>query len=239
MPRDLHAALRDFLPTTDNQRRISAFLLDNLYLLPGLSLDDIAAATATSQPSVTRVMRKLGYDKSVEFRTAASLFVPGRLAPDEVRRAADLIRAGDDLYLYAPRAMDRVVADLFREVFPKSEDLSQPLKPQIIPPRDTFRSTPQRFNEGDAALILAVSELPAGYDVEAECQHARARDVPVVLLQAVPFDVPDAISACCHVLSLGLSAETPTPLAVIYLAAALAEIRHLAHLLDSQDRALL
>ncbi|TQM91490.1 hypothetical protein [Roseinatronobacter monicus] len=237
MPRDLHAALKGFEPATETQARIKEYMLGNVHRLAILSLDDIADATGTSQPSVTRVMRMLGYHNSIEYRTAASLFVPGRLAPDEVRRAADLIRTGDDLYVYAPPAMDQAVKDLFLIAFPKPADKTQPLKPQIIAPRTKFRVTPQRFNEGDAALILALSEFPAGYDFDAECRNAEVRNVPVVLLQAVPFEVSEAIRDRCHVLSMGLSPEVLTPLAVIYLAAAVAEIRHLAQQSNSAERA--
>jgi hypothetical protein len=97
------------------------------------------------------------------------------------------------------------------------------MKPQIVRRRDV-KTTPQRFNEGDAALILAVTALPEGYDFQAEFENAQAQGVRVLLLQAVTFDVP-GMPEQCEVFSLGLNPEVHEALAAIYLAAAVAEIR--------------
>ena len=97
------------------------------------------------------------------------------------------------------------------------------MKPQIIRRRDV-KTTPQRFNEGDAALICAVTALPDGYDFQAEFRNAQEQGVPVLLLQAVTFDVPDRPEGS-EVFSLGLAPDVHEALAGIYLAAAAAEIR--------------
>lgn len=220
--RNLKDALRSYAPLTADQERLLTFLRDHRERLPLMSFDEIARAAGVSQPTVTRITRQLGYKNSHEWRVAAALDMPGRLHPEQVRRGAELVRSGDDLHIFAPECLDRAVEDLFKRVFRKT-DAEHPMKPQIIRRRD-IRTTPQRFNEGDAALILAVNALPAGYDFEAEFRNARALGIPTLLLQAVTFDVPDT-SEGCEVFSLGLEPDVHEALATIYIAAAVAEIR--------------
>jgi hypothetical protein len=187
-----------------------------------MSFDDIAGAAGVSQPTVTRITRRLGYANSHEWRVAAALNVPGRLHPEQVRWGAELLRTGDDLHIFAPECLDLAVADLFRRVYPKT-DVALPMKPQIVRRRDV-KTTPQRFNEGDAALILAVTALPEGYDFQAEFENVQAQGGRILLLQAVTFDVPGRPEQC-EVFSLGLNPDVHEALAAIYLAAAVAEIR--------------
>lgn len=190
-----------------------------------MSFDDIADAVGVSQPTVTRMMRQLGYASALEWRVAAALQETGRLHPDQIRCAAAMIHAGHDLHIFVPEVLDRAVEDIFKRAFPKT-DVHLPMKPQIIRRRDV-RTTPQRFNEGDAALILAISALPVGYDFEAEIRNASACSVPVLLIQAVTFAIPWKKEAV-QVVSLGLEADMHDALAAIHLAAAVAEIRQRA-----------
>lgn len=220
--RNLEEALRSYAPMTAEQARLVNFLRDHRDRLSQMSFDEIGLAAGVSQPTVTRITRQLGYRNSHEWRVAAALDVPGRLHPEQVRKGANLVRSGDDLHIFAPECLDRAVEDLFKRVFPKT-DVELPMKPQIIRRRDV-RTSPQRFNEGDAALILAVSALPAGYDFEAEFQNAQEQGVPILLLQAVTFDVPGRAEGC-EVFSLDLEPDVHEALATIYIAAAVAEIR--------------
>jgi hypothetical protein len=96
------------------------------------------------------------------------------------------------------------------------------MKPQIA--RRGIRNTPQRFNEGDAALVLAVKDLPDGYDFQAEFRNAQEHRVPVLILQATTFEVPD-IPDGSETLSLSLAPDVYEAIAGIHLAAAAAEIR--------------
>ena len=221
MAHNFEEALRSYTPVTKDQVRLIAFLRDHRVRLPQMSFDDIARAAGVSQPTVTRITRQLGYKNSHEWRVAAALDIPGRLHPEQVRQGAELIGAGDDLYIFAPECLDPAVRDLFKRAFPKT-NVELPMKPQLA--GRGVKTTPQRFNEGDAALILAVNALPAGYNFEAEFRNAQAQGVPVLLLQAVPFDVPDRPEGCA-VFSLGLVPDIHEALAAIYLAAAAAEIR--------------
>jgi hypothetical protein len=215
-------ALRSYAPATEDQGRLLAFLRDHRDGLPQMSFDEVARAAGVSQPTVTRVARQLGYANAHEFRVAAALDVPGRLHPEQVRRGAELIRLGDDLHIFAPACLDQPVESLFKRVFRKT-NVELPMKPQIIRRRDV-KTTPQRFNEGDAALILAVAALPEGYDFQAEFRNAQEQGVPVLLLQAVTFDVPERPERS-EVFSLGLAPDVHEALAAICLAAAVAEIR--------------
>lgn len=222
MTRDFAEALRSHAPATEDQARLLSFLRDHRDRLAQLSFDEIARAAGVSQPTVTRVTRQLGYANAHELRVAASLDLPGRLHPEQVRRGAELIQSGDDLFIFAPECLDQAVESLFKRVFRKT-DVMLPMKPQIIGRRDV-KSTPQRFNEGDAALIFAVSALPGGYDFQAEFRNAQEQGVPVLILQAATFDIPDRPEGSA-VFSLGLAPDVHEDLAVIFLAAAAAEIR--------------
>lgn len=229
MPPDLLAQLQGFEPKNDGQRRISTFLIQNLARLSSLSLDDIAAATATSQPTVTRMFRALGYDNALALRTAAALHRPGCLAVDQVRQAAALLRQADDLYIYAPPVMDGAVDALFRDVFRKT-DVAQPMKPQIQRRRNLPHRTANNFDKGDGILVLAVAALPGGYDFDAVFRHAAERSVSVVILQATPFEIRQPGPP--HVFSLNLEADVHEQLATIHLASAVAEIRAVAGALE-------
>ena len=222
MKRNFSEALRSYAPVTEDQARLLAYLRDHRDRLPQMSFDEIARAVGVSQPTVTRLTRQLGYANAHEWRVAAALNVPGRLHPEQVRRGAELIRSGDDLHIFAPECLDQAVESLFKRVFRKT-DVVLPMKPQIIR-RRVVRSTPQRFNEGDAALIFAVSALPDGHDFQAEFRNAEEQGVPVLVLQAVTFDIPDRPEENA-VFSLGLTPDVHEDLAAIYLAAATAEIR--------------
>lgn len=222
MMRNFAEALRSCIPATGDQARLLAFLRDHRDLLSQMSFDEIARAAGVSQPTVTRVTRQLGYANAHEFRVAAALDMPGRLHPEQVRRGAEMIGSGDDLHIFAPACLDQAVDGLFKRVFRKT-DVELPMKPQVIR-RRVVRSTPQRFNEGDAALIFAVSALPDGYDFEAELRNAQEQGVSVLLLQAVTFDVPEMPEGS-EVFSLGQAPDVHEDLAAIYLAAAAAEIR--------------
>lgn len=222
MTRDFAEALRSYAPVTGDQARLLAFLRDHRDRLPQLSFDEIARAAGVSQPTVTRLTRRLGYANAHEWRVAADLDMPGRLHPEQVRRGAELVRSGDDLHIFAPECIDRAVEDLFKRVFRKT-DAEHPMKPQIIRRRDV-RTTPQRFDEGDAALIFAVSALPDGYDFQAEFRNAQEQGVPTLILQAATFVVPGRPDGS-EVFSLGLEPDIHEALAAIFLAAAAAEIR--------------
>lgn len=222
MTRNFAEALRSYAPVTEDQGRLLTFLRDHRDQLPRMSFDDIARAAGVSQPTVTRLTRQLGYANAHEWRVGAALDVPGRLHPEQVRRGAELIRWGYDLYIFAPECLDRDVERLFGRVYRKTA-VELPMKPQIIR-RRVVRSTPQRFNEGDAALIFAVKALPDGYDFQAEFRNAQEQGVPVLLLQAVTFDVPE-MPRGGQVFSLGLASDVHEDLAAIYLAATAAEIR--------------
>lgn len=222
MVRNLKDALLSYAPMTADQARLVTFLRDHRDRLPLMSFDEIARAAGVSQPTVTRITRQLGYKNSHEWRVAAALDMPGRLHPEQVRRGAELIRSGDDLYVFAPECLDQAVEGLFKRVFRKG-DVELPMKPQIIR-RRVVRSTPQRFNEGDAALIFAVSALPDGYDFHTEFRNAQEQGVPVLILQAATFDIPDRPEGI-EVFSLGLAPDVHEDLAAIFLAAAAAEIR--------------
>lgn len=226
MAHSLAEALRVAVPATEDQGRLLAFLRDHRDGLPRMSFDEVARAAGVSQPTVSRMTRQLGYANAHEWRVAAALDVPGRLHPEQVRRGAELIRSGDDLYVFAPEILDRTIRDLFKHVFPKT-NVELPMKPQL--PWRGARNTPQRFNEGDAALILAVTALPDGYDFSAEFRNAKEQGVPVLLLQAVTFDVPGRPEGS-ELFSLGLAPDVHEALAGIYLAAAAAEIRACAAL---------
>lgn len=221
MTRDFAEALRSYAPVTEDQAPLLSFLRDHRDRLAQMSFDEIARAAGVSQPTVTRLTRQLGYTNAHELRVAAALDMPGRLHPEQVRRGAELIRSGDDLYVFAPEILDRTMRDLFKHVFPKT-NVELPMKPQL--PWRGVRNTPQRFNEGDAALILAVTELPDGYDFQAEFRNAQEQGVPVLILQAATFDVPDRPEGS-EVFSLGLAPDVHEDLAAIFLAAAAAEIR--------------
>lgn len=221
MAHNLAEALRGAVPATEDQTRLLTFMRDHRDRLPRMSFDDIARASGVSQPTVSRMTRQLGYANAHEWRVAAALDVPGRLHPEPVRRGAELIRPGDDLHVFAPESLDTAVSDIFKRAFPKT-DVELPMKPQLV--RRGVRNTPQRFNEGDAALVLALSGLPEGYDFQTEFRNAQAQGVPVLLLQAVTFEVPDR-PAGSEILSLGLSPDVHEALAGIHLAAAAAEIR--------------
>lgn len=227
MTRNFAEALRSCTPATGDQARLLSFLRNHRDRLAQLSFDEIARAAGVSQPTVTRMVRQLGYANAHELRVAAALDMPGRLHPEQIRRGAELIRSGDDLHIFAPECLDRAMEDLFKRVFRKT-DVELPMKPQIIR-RRVVRSTPQRFNEGDAALIFAVSALPDGYDFHAEFRNAQEQRVPVLILQAATFDVPGRPEGS-EVFSLGLGPDIHEALAAIYLAAAVAEIRACAAL---------
>lgn len=227
MARNFTEALRSYGPATEDQARLLAYLRDHRDRLPQMSFDEIARAVGVSQPTVTRVTRQLGYANAHELRAAAALDMPGRLHPEQVRRGAELIRSGDDLHIFAPEHLDGVVRGLFKHVFPKT-DVELPMKPQLV--WRGARHTPQRFNEGDAALVLAVSALPDGYDFQVEFRNARAQGVPVLILQATSFEVPDLPDGS-EVFSLGLAPDVHEELGAIFLAAAAAEIRARAALI--------
>lgn len=222
MTRGFAEALCSYAPVTEDQARLLSFLRNHRDRLPQMSYDEIARAAGVSQPTVTRLTRRLGYANAHELRVAASLDMPGRLHPEQVRRGAELIRSGDDLHIFAPECLDQAVESLFKRAFRKT-DVMLPMKPQIIR-RRVVRSTPQRFNEGDAALIFAVRALPDGYDFQAEFRNAQEQGVPVLILQAVPFDIPDRPGGS-EVFSLGLASDVHQDLAAIFLAAAAAELR--------------
>lgn len=224
MPHDLQARLSAFTGKSDGQRRIQTFMRENPARLSAMSFDDIATATGTSQPTVTRVVRKLGYDNSLALRVAAATSQPGRLTADQLRRAAGLIRNAGDLYIYAPPVMDRYVDDIFTSVFPKT-DVTSPMKPKIQKRRDRPSRTANIFDEGDAMLVLGISGLPEGYDFEALFQHAADRHVAALILQAVPFEVD---YPALNMVSLGLHGSVHEALAALYLGAAVADIRGVA-----------
>lgn len=226
MTRNFAEALHSYTPVTGDQARLLAFLRDHRDRLPQMSFDEVARAAGVSQPTVTRLTRQLGYANAHELRVAASLDVPGRLHPEQVRRGAELLRSGDDLHIFAPEYLDDPVRDLFKCVFPKT-DVDLPMKPQLA--RRGVRNTPRRFNDGDAALVLAVHELPEGYDFQAEFRNAQEQEVPVLILQAATFVVPGRPDGS-EVFSLGLEPDTHEALAVIFLTAAAAEIRSRAAL---------
>lgn len=225
MPHNLPAQLRSFRAKTDVQRRIQAFLRDNLALLNSLSLDEIADATGTSQPSVTRVMRELGYDNSLALRTAAAQHQPGRLSPGQVREAGDLMRRADDLHIYCPSELDAGMKTLFGGVFRKT-DTGCPMKPQVRRRRDLPHRTANTFNDGDGMLVIGVDALPEGYDFDVLFQHAAERSVTVIILQAVAFEM--APSGSLNVFCLELQPDTHRDLATVYLTAGVADIRSAA-----------
>lgn len=231
MPHSLQEALSSFRPHTPGQARVQAFLSRNLHRLATLSLDDIAESAGVSQPTVTRAIRNLGYANSLELRTAASLHLPGRLAHDQVRRAAALIRNCNDLYIYAPEQMDDAVATLFKTIFPKT-DVRLPMKPQIVRRYPAHYRTPRRvFSDDDAALFLALSGQPEGYHLEHEVRNACVCGASVLLVHTAAIGFP-GIDEACHRFSLGLSSETNEALSIVYLTAAVAEIRHHAQQAD-------
>lgn len=223
MALSLAEALRAAVPATEDQARLLTFMREHRDRLPQLSFDEIARASGVSQPTVTRMTRKLGYANALELRAAAAaaMDVPGRLPPEQVQRGAELLRSGDDLHVFAPEHLDGAVRGIFRLAFPKT-DVELPMKPQIA--RRGIRNTPQRFNEGDAALVLAVNNLPDGYDFQAEFRNAQMLGVPVLILQATTFEVP-GIPDGSEALSLSLAPDVYEAIAGIHLAAAAAEIR--------------
>lgn len=221
MAHSLAEALRAAVPVTEDQARLLTFMREHRDRLPQMSFDEIARASGVSQPTVTRMTRKLGYANALELRAAAALDMPGRLHPEQVRRGAELIRCGDDLHVFAPEHLDGAVRDLFKRAFPKT-DVELPMKPQLA--RRGVRNTPQRFNEGDAALVLALRSLPEGYDFQTEFRNAQEHGVPIQILQATTFEVPDRPDGS-EVFSLGLAQDVHEVLAGIYILAAAAEIR--------------
>lgn len=124
---------------------------------------------------------------------------------------------------------DHLVHSLFEVVFPKI-GLNKPMKPQIQARRAVHHSTGNIFGDRDLMLILAISELPAGYDFEALFQYAKTENVTVLVLQAVPFEI--MLEGSFHVFSLELTASVPKPLAALFLGAAVADIRYLAETLN-------
>ncbi len=152
---------------------------------------------------------------------------PGCLSTDAVNGAADKLRGASDLYIYAPPELDNMIGAIFEKAFPKiRSDL--PLKPQILRRRDGFRSTPQRFNSDDAALVLCLRELPTGFDFATEAANADSRGVPFIVIQAASFVLDDRLADTCHVLALDLPPELPSELLALQLASAVAEIRMVA-----------
>lgn len=228
MSRPILEALDIFIPAGPAEARVADFLRDNLYRLATLSLDDIAAAAGASQPTATRVLRGLGYRNAIELRTAAALNFPGRLHPEQVRRAAAAIASANDLFIFAPVEMDEHIHTLFNEVFKKT-DVALPMKPQIMQRRTPPMRVPERYNYDDAALILAIRGLPDGFNLEMECRNARTAGAPVILLQSSNF----TCDGSSLILSLGLCPSTPDRLAALCLAATVADIRMEA---DRQNR---
>ncbi|TCP58750.1 hypothetical protein EV663_11716 [Rhodovulum bhavnagarense] len=146
----------------------------------------------------------------------------GRLSHEIIRKAAALLRDAPDLFIYAPPIMDPFLDGIFRSAFPKA-DVSLPMKPQIQERRSRIGRTANLFTAGDAALVLGLSNLPEGYDFEAIFQHAKERDVAMIVLQAVPFEIPQPWVR--NVFSLGLTSQDHDAIAAIRLAAAVADIR--------------
>lgn len=134
MTRILTEALADFTPAGLAEARVGAFLVDHRHQLSTLSLDDLAAAVGVSEPTVPRTMVGLGYRSALDLRTAAALVDyadaprPGRRASREVERAAELIAAADDLYVYpAPELVSHAEA-LFTQAF-RTTRVDLPMKP--------------------------------------------------------------------------------------------------------------
>lgn len=221
MPEPLAEALSTFVPDGPAQQRVADVLRTRRDRLAGMSLDDIALEARVSQPTVTRVMRGLGYRNALELRTAAAEDMPGRLHPSAVRRAAALIAPADDLFIFAQPALNAHVRLIFSEVFPKLSS-SAAMKPQIVKYREPPASVWPRFNQEDAVLVLAMSSLPSGFDLLSEFANARAEGAPSLVVQAVSFPCPQADL----VLSLDLPADTHDGLAALLLGAAVAQIRY-------------
>lgn len=100
------------------------------------------------------------------------------------------------------------------------------MKPQIQERRSRPVRTAGNFNPADALLVLAIADLPAGYDFEAIFRYARNKDTAVLVLQAIPFEITDPTGI--HIFSLGLSASDHEAIAAIHLAANVADIRAFA-----------
>lgn len=237
MTRNLTEALADFAPAGPAEARVGAFLAHNRHRLAAWSLDDIADAAGVSQPTVTRAVLRLGYRNALELRTAAALVDcadqprPGRLTSSEVRRAAQLIAAADDLYIYpAPELVPHAEA-LFGQVFRKTR-VDLPMKPQLRRPRDVPVRAEPCFESADVVLVLALAEPPAGHNLLSLMDNAREAGARILVLQS--SDIPWEGSALT--LSLKLSSETHPQLAALLVAAAAAEIRMEADQLNAANR---
>ena len=155
---------------------------------------------------------------------------PGRLTSSEVRRAAALIAAADDLHIYpAPELVPHAEA-LFGQVFRKMR-VDLPMKPQLRRPRDTPVRVEPRLESADAVLVLALAELPPGHNLASLTDNAREAGARILLLQSsdFPWDGSELT------LSLKLTPETHPQLAALLVAAAAAEIRMVADQLNAGE----
>jgi hypothetical protein len=212
MPQDLHARLVDSNPSNDGQRRIKQFLLQNLAGLRSLSLDEIAAETQTSQPTVTRFVKRLGYENSLDFRAACATHqLEGRLTAAEVQKTAELIWSKSSLRLYGLANLTKSTAQLLAK-------LSSRPDPQV---QDSNVAPSQGYN--DVFLIVALKELPPDFDLASMILEARETNSKIVILKATDIVVEGATEDVLQ-LSLHLDPQLGrTPLGV-YLLSAVADI---------------
>jgi hypothetical protein len=233
MPRSIIDAVKNYNPKTPAQQRVKAFMLTNIDQLASLSFDDIAQMSSVSQPTVTRVVRNMGFENSHSLRAAAAAAARpllGRPDLERVVKAAAIMRKSEDIFIFAPAEMDPEIVKIFKNVFPK--DVRLPMKPNILARKNPAWKTPQRFQEDDCALIIAIRSLPAGWDFETEIKNACDNQATVIVLQATDFELREKIPQSCRervqIISLGLADDVHDDLAIIMLAAAIIEIRQAA-----------
>lgn len=212
MPQNIHARLVESDPRNVGQQRIKQFFLQNLTRLRSLSFDEIAAETHTSQPTVTRFVRRLGYENSLDFRAACATHLPdGRLTAAEVQKIAELIWSKDSLLLYGGPAITKAITNFvnleWSELGPRIQDLN------VSPSQ----------NGNEVLLIPALSDLPSDLGLEETFREANEKNNKIIILQVVDFMVEGATEDVLT-FSLHLDPQLHRKVLAAYLISAVADI---------------
>lgn len=176
-----------------------------------MSYDDIAAQTATSQPTVTRFIRSLGYATALEFRVASvTPVMSGRLTDADIEKAAERFSAKAKIRVCGTPDLAKLIT-----WFLTSDRHDE--GPTVV---DSSKKEPV---DGDEGLLVPVVSRIYTTDFASVFQSASARH-ELVVIQTVDALQLTGIPENALRLSLRLEPSTPERLEIAYLISAAADI---------------
>ncbi len=234
MVRLLKTALAELKPTGEASLKVIRYFRRNPSALGELTQTEIARRAGVSQPAVSRCIDQLGYASRPAFLTAVAQHMNTRSDDDQRPGRADLdavvkrIAISPDVHILAEKHMQGHLNILFTETFPQPR-FPEPLRVQFINRLTSEKGrTSVLPNPEDAVIILASDDLPSCYRFSEVFQKVRDEDCALIVVQAFPFEIPDA-PANTQIVCLHLASDSHAAVVQTQLLAFMAEVWARAH----------